>query len=166
MLGRRPYYGRNRREIRDEIMGHQVQVKKHEIPEDWSMESADFVNRLLQRKQTSRLGYMDSGEIREHPWLRQYPWHKLIRQDYPAPFEPTYHVSDSHQKHEQAGNREVILQYEMLLREPQVQSNQLIMQSSSKTTTAIFDIVPNFDYIILSSIDNFILQCIVYFILQ
>lgn len=29
MLRKRPYYGRNRKEIRDEILARQVQVKKH-----------------------------------------------------------------------------------------------------------------------------------------
>ena len=61
MLKRRPYYGRNRKEIRDEIMAHQVQIKKHEIPEDWSLEAADFINRLIQRKQQHRLGFTNSA---------------------------------------------------------------------------------------------------------
>ena len=37
MLRKRPYFGRNRKEIRDEILAKQVQIKKHEIPDDWSL---------------------------------------------------------------------------------------------------------------------------------
>ena len=32
MMGRRPYYGRNRKEIRDQILSKQVQVKPDEAP--------------------------------------------------------------------------------------------------------------------------------------
>jgi len=37
MLGRRPYYGRNRKEIRDQILSKQVQIKQDEIPPGWSL---------------------------------------------------------------------------------------------------------------------------------
>jgi hypothetical protein len=38
--------GRSRKEIKEKIMAKQVQVKKHEIPEGWSVEAADFINRV------------------------------------------------------------------------------------------------------------------------
>lgn len=56
MLGNLPYTGKNRKEIRENILNHQVQIKKDEIPEDWSLEAADFINRLLQRRPINRLG--------------------------------------------------------------------------------------------------------------
>ena len=46
MLGRRPYYGRNRKEIRDQILSKQVQIKQDEIPPGWSYEAADFINKV------------------------------------------------------------------------------------------------------------------------
>lgn len=46
MLGKRPYNGRNRKEIRDEILAKQIQIKKNEIPLGWSIEAADFINRV------------------------------------------------------------------------------------------------------------------------
>lgn len=46
MLGRRPYYGRDRKEIRDQILSKQVQIKAEEVPPGWSLEAADFVNRV------------------------------------------------------------------------------------------------------------------------
>lgn len=46
MLGRRPYYGRNRKEIRDQILSKQVLIKSEEVPQGWSIEAADFVNKV------------------------------------------------------------------------------------------------------------------------
>lgn len=46
MMGVRPYTGKSRKEIKDKMMAKQVQVKKHDIPEGWSTEAADFINRV------------------------------------------------------------------------------------------------------------------------
>ncbi len=46
MMGRRPYLGRSRKEIRDQILAKQVQVKRHEIPEGWSLEAVNFINKV------------------------------------------------------------------------------------------------------------------------
>jgi serine/threonine protein kinase len=43
----RPYVGKTRKDIRDHILAKQVQIKRHEIPPGWSIEGADFVNRLI-----------------------------------------------------------------------------------------------------------------------
>lgn len=37
MLGRRPYNGKSRNEIREKILAKRVQVKNSEIPDDWSV---------------------------------------------------------------------------------------------------------------------------------
>lgn len=50
MLGRRPYLGQSRKEIRDQILAKRVQIKKHEIPGGWSLESADFINKVFKFK--------------------------------------------------------------------------------------------------------------------
>jgi serine/threonine protein kinase len=47
MNGRRPYQGKSRKEIRDQILAKQVQIKRHDIPDGWSLEAADFINRVL-----------------------------------------------------------------------------------------------------------------------
>lgn len=36
---------------------HSCHIKKDEIPEGWSIESADFVNKLLHRNPNNRLGF-------------------------------------------------------------------------------------------------------------
>ena len=43
----RPYVGKSRKEINEQIMAKQVQVKKNEIPEGWSIEAADFINKVI-----------------------------------------------------------------------------------------------------------------------
>lgn len=47
MLGKRPYVGRTRKEIRDMIFAKQVQIKRSDLPDNWSLEAADFINKLL-----------------------------------------------------------------------------------------------------------------------
>jgi serine/threonine protein kinase len=57
MMGKRPYYGQNRQEIRDAILSKQHTIKRKDLPDDWSPESADFINKLIQRQPTNRLGH-------------------------------------------------------------------------------------------------------------
>lgn len=45
-LIKRPYLGRSRKEIRDAILAKQIQVKKYEIPPNWSLEGGDFINKV------------------------------------------------------------------------------------------------------------------------
>ena len=46
MLGRRPYAGSNRKEIKDQIIARQVSVKLDQLPFKWSPYSLDFINRV------------------------------------------------------------------------------------------------------------------------
>ena len=87
MLGKRPYNGK-RREIKEKIILKQEKVKKEEIPCGWSIEAADFVNRLLQRKAGNRLGLRGALEVREHSWLKYYHWKDLYDKRIKAPFQP------------------------------------------------------------------------------
>lgn len=95
MLGKRPYLGKNRKEIKEAILAKQVQVKKQEIPEDWSVEAADFVNRLLQRKPINRLGLNGPQEVKSHPWFKNFPWSKLHNKELIPPFAPSRKEEDN-----------------------------------------------------------------------
>ncbi|CAD8117035.1 unnamed protein product [Paramecium sonneborni] len=88
MLGRRPYNGRSRQEIRDQILTRQIQIKKSEIPNDWSIEGADFINKLIQRKPINRLGFKGPDEVKNHPWLKNFPWSKLLNKEIQSPYIP------------------------------------------------------------------------------
>lgn len=125
MMGRRPYQGRSRKEIRDQILAKQVQIKKHEVPEGWSLEAADFVNRLIQRKPANRLGVNGPSEIRSHPWIKDYPWEKLNNQELEAPFIPNQDEDNFDRRQQitqEATDPEVAKQNALMLRRNSVQS--------------------------------------------
>lgn len=88
MKGRRPYCGRGRKELKEKIMSKQARIKKDEIPNGWSIESADCINRLLQRKPVNRLGLKGATEIKEHSWFKYYPWTELYLRKLNSPFVP------------------------------------------------------------------------------
>lgn len=88
MMGKRPYVGRDRRSIKEQIMAKQTVIKKSEIPEGWSIEAADFVNKLIQRRPKTRLGWGGSYELRNHAWLRDFPWESLSECKLESPFRP------------------------------------------------------------------------------
>lgn len=77
MLGRRPYVGKNRQEIREQILAKQAKVTSEDLPKGWSPESMDFANALLIRDPQSRLGASGIEELKEHEWLRQIDWSRL-----------------------------------------------------------------------------------------
>ena len=90
LKGERPYVGKNRREIKEEIILRQAEIKKEEMEdENWSKESVDFINKLLIRKPEERLGYKKGiEELKDHPWLRYYPWPLIKNKTLPSPFVP------------------------------------------------------------------------------
>lgn len=75
---KRPYVGKTRKDIRDQVLAKQVQIKRSEVPDKWTYEAADFVNRLIQRKPQQRLGSNGVEEVKQHPWLRELNWKKLM----------------------------------------------------------------------------------------
>ena len=44
---------------------------------------------MIQRKPNHRLGSNGVQEVKLHPWLRTFPWDRLLRKDLPAPFMPS-----------------------------------------------------------------------------
>ncbi len=73
-----------------------MQIKRNEIPDGWSLEGADFINRvhtyfiffnnhfikiifiinnkLIERKPSNRLGINGPSEVKSHPWIKNFPW--------------------------------------------------------------------------------------------
>ena len=88
MKGERPYVGRNRKEIKEQILARQAELKLEDITEGWSKETADFINRALIRKPENRIGYKGIIELKKHPWLKYYPWEMLYQKNLPSPFIP------------------------------------------------------------------------------
>ncbi|CAD8112362.1 unnamed protein product [Paramecium primaurelia] len=88
MLGRRPYNGRTRQDIREQILAKQVQVRREEMPNYWNESAMDFVNSLIQRKPERRLGANGIEEILHHPWLKGFPWDDLLKKKLTALYTP------------------------------------------------------------------------------
>ena len=88
MLGKRPYYGKNRKEIKEQMMIKQVFLDEDNIPLGWSQYAADFINRLLLRKDVNRLGYFNDLEVKRHPWLSDINFEDLVNYKIEAPFIP------------------------------------------------------------------------------
>jgi serine/threonine protein kinase len=92
MLGKRPYYGKNRKEIKEQMLSKQAVITEETIAHGWSTESMDFINSLLQRKEEKRLGARGGSkgadELMKHLWLKYYPWNDLKNKTLLAPFIP------------------------------------------------------------------------------
>ena len=88
MLGHRPYNGKNRKQIKENIFSKQAKIKYDEKPFEWSEKSMDFINKLLQRKPCKRLGYNGIKEIKEHPWIKETKWDLLKNKNLEVPFIP------------------------------------------------------------------------------
>jgi serum/glucocorticoid-regulated kinase 2 len=84
----RPYSGKNRREVREAILEKQVKINLNSIPENWSHECIDFINNLLKRKPTNRIGKSGIQEIKSHEWLRDINFHQLKDFKLKPPFIP------------------------------------------------------------------------------
>ena len=102
MKGERPYKGKNRREIKEQMNENQVEITmKDEIKnnyeninniiegENWSKESINFINKLLKRNPEERLGYKGISELKQHLWLKYYPWNLMQNKILPSPFIPS-----------------------------------------------------------------------------
>ena len=123
MMGKRPYLGRSRKEIRDQILAKQVKITMEDIPRGWSVEAADFANRLIQRKPARRLGVNGPSEIKAHPWLRGFPWDKQAKKQIEPPFKPNTKNVFEYAKNisEEDTNPDINLENNMILRKKETQ---------------------------------------------
>ena len=88
MMGQLPYISKSVDGMKKLIMANQVQIKKFNIPEGWSETAADFINKLIQRKQIKRLGYNGIEEIKSHPWLLNTNWKDIYLHKVKSDFVP------------------------------------------------------------------------------
>ena len=88
MIGKRPYVGKSRKEIKEQMMSKQIYLDTVMIPNDWSEEAADFINKLLVRKDVKRLGFYNELEIQNHPWFSDINFDKIVKKELISPFIP------------------------------------------------------------------------------
>ena len=82
--GSRPYLGSSRKEIREAILSVQAKIPKNQA---WTSDFEDFVNHLLQRKPSNRLGFNGIHELKQHIWLSSIDWEKLYKKSLTSPFK-------------------------------------------------------------------------------
>ena len=114
IMKRRPYTGKDKKELRKEIIFKQAKLNKDEILiEGWSSNCADFINGLLQRKKEKRLGFNGINELKEHPWFKDFNWDELINKKLEPNWKPPYAENYYHGfKEEEKIGKETELCYE------------------------------------------------------
>ena len=88
MYGHRPYLGKNKNEIKELILTRQAEIGYYDLPEGFSNEIADFINRLIQRKPRNRLGKNSINEVIKHPWFDGLDWENIRKKKLKAPYIP------------------------------------------------------------------------------
>jgi serine/threonine protein kinase len=86
MQGHKPYIANSKREIKEKVMIKQYEIKSEEIPKGWSLECADFINKLIMRKPMDRLGFNGIEEVKNHPWFATVNWRDYYDKKIKPPF--------------------------------------------------------------------------------
>ena len=87
MMGERPYQGKNRKEIKEQMFTLEIKLDNEEMPEDWVDDNIlDLINRLLKRKKAKRLGCKGCSEIKNHPWFKDTQWEQIENCTLNSPF--------------------------------------------------------------------------------
>ena len=96
MKGERPFSGKTRREIREKIMKKDFVLTKKDLPQGWSIDSADFINKLLKKQPNLRLGSRGIDEIKSHSWLKYFNWKDLYLHKMTPPFVPSEYLENNY----------------------------------------------------------------------
>ena len=117
MMGERPYQGKNRKEIREQMFNIEIKLDKDDLPSDWKDENViDFINKLLTRKKKKRLGYKSDSEVKNHPWFNDTIFSEIENMTINSPFsfDKEDNFDDSYAKMEEndsiyEGNKELFI---------------------------------------------------------
>jgi len=86
IMNKKPYKGKTRNILRDQVNNSSAKIEPKELPKDWSESARDLTNKLLIRDPQGmsshnqfleRIGYEGIEEIFTHPWLDDIDWDKL-----------------------------------------------------------------------------------------
>jgi serine/threonine protein kinase len=87
MMGERPYQGKNRKEIKEQMFNLEIKLDNDDLPEDWEDDNIlDIINKLLKRKRGKRLGSNGCKEIKSHPWFKDIQWDQIENCTVNSPF--------------------------------------------------------------------------------
>ena len=104
IMGKRPYHGHNKKELRKDIVTRQARINEENIPDTFLrsktfFDCINFINGLLERKKEKRLGYNGFKEIKEHSWLINFEWDDLLNKTMQPPFIPPQSDSNYDKKY-------------------------------------------------------------------
>ena len=89
IYGERPYLGKSRKEIKQQVLRKQAKIDPDDIPDGWGPESIDFINSCLKRKDSKRLGFTGGvNDLKNHVWFKEFDWDALYNKTLRAPFIP------------------------------------------------------------------------------
>ena len=74
IFGKRPFEGNNKDEIAQNILNKKIYLNEKNMGKNFSLDLADFINRLLRKKNSQRLGSRGIDEIKNHKWLEDVDW--------------------------------------------------------------------------------------------
>ena len=90
IFGHRPYIGKNKHEVKQLILTKQAKVDYNDLPEGFSNNIADFINKLIQRKPKNRLGKNNIDEVLNHTWFGDFDWDNCAKKNLRAPYIPKF----------------------------------------------------------------------------
>jgi serine/threonine protein kinase len=88
MMRTRPFLGKNRDELKEEIVTKKIKLLDKDVPKDWSLNAADICNHLLKINPERRLGFNGIKEIINHPWFKDLDQKSLKNFKLKPPFIP------------------------------------------------------------------------------
>ena len=89
IYGERPYLGKSRKEIKQQVLRKQAKIDPDDITDGWGPESIDFINSCLKRKDSKRLGFTGGvNDLKNHVWFKDFDWDALYNKTLRAPFIP------------------------------------------------------------------------------
>lgn len=92
LMGCRPYPARSRKELHKQVMSQQVLLRTKDLKySSISEDGVNFINSLIQRNPTKRLGF-EAGvkKLKLHPWFAEFPWIELEQKRLRSPLRPRY----------------------------------------------------------------------------
>jgi serine/threonine protein kinase len=153
MLGERPYQGKNRKEIKEQMMNLEIKLDKDDLPEDWKDENIiDFINKLLERKKKKRLGYKTDLEVKNHPYFNNISFDLIENMKFESPFifDTEDNFDDSYAQMQEndsiyEGNKEIFIDevnesnmfkdFYYNIEDVLIQNNQIAEGKENKTKT-------------------------------
>jgi len=91
LLGRRPYRGKNRKEIK-KLMNDKKEIliePEDNINNKYSNNCINFINQCLKKEVEMRIGFKSGiKELKSHSWFNNFEWDKLYNKNMPTNFIP------------------------------------------------------------------------------